>query len=388
MDLGVIEPDVRAYLMLHLEINPADFILKSHPFKIEPYDLTQQLVGLQKEKSKFPELFENTKLLYPPKVNLEQTSSSVTANYKAEIVNGKSLVDLTGGWGIDALAFAEKGFKTTHVEISDALQPYSEILFQALDTGTESVQMDGIEYAYQHLDFVDVIYMDPSRKTSLNSKAIRLEDYEPDVLEHLDLLLQKCDQLLIKTSPMLDIHMGIKQLGKVSRVHVVAVKNEVKEILWLLTKDLTELKITCVNLEIDQETFSYQWNTDQSVHRFSQLSKYLYEPNVAIMKSGAFQTLADQYEVEKLDTNAHLFTSDERKVFPGRVFEIIKFNSYKPKSVKKLYGKSARGVVTRNFKGNVKQLRTKFQFTEHDTDYLFFTSVKGLGATVIEARKL
>lgn len=43
----------------------------------------QQIEGIKKAKEKFPSLLENNDLLFPPKINLEQTSSEQTAKYKA-----------------------------------------------------------------------------------------------------------------------------------------------------------------------------------------------------------------------------------------------------------------------------------------------------------------
>jgi len=388
MNHSVLLPEVREYLLKHIHANPADFLLMSHPFKIDAKELAQQLVGLQKARFKFPELFSNEQVIFPPKVNLEQTSSFSTSAYKATLVSGKTMVDLTGGWGVDVLAFAKAGFSTTHLERNPELQAYSEQLFKALDLNVQSLCTDGINYAYQELDFVNVIYIDPGRKTSASPKAIRLEDYEPDVLQHLDLLLQKCDVLMIKTSPMLDLNRGMEQLKYVFEIQIVAFKNEVKELLWLLKKRPEQTEVVCVNLKSKQQFLRFNTEKDQNCDSFSAPKKYLYEPNASIMKSQGFKSLAESYNLEKLDINAHLFTSDSLMDFPGRVFEIQEFSAYKPKSVKKKYGKTARGIVTRNFKNTVKQLRDKFQFTENEMDYLFFTSVKGVGAVVIEAVKL
>lgn len=388
MDKRVLLPEVRSYLSEHIHANPADFILKSHPFEINVKSLTQQLIGLQKAKTKFPDVYDNTEVLFPPKVNLEQTSSWSTATYKASIVTGKSFVDLTGGWGVDVLAFAKAGFSTTHLEKEKDLQAYSKLLFEAYALQVDSKCADGIDYAYNDLDYVDVLYLDPSRKTSASPKAIRLEDYEPDVLTHMELLLHKCDTLLIKTSPMLDLHRGIEQLKHVNAVHIVSVKNEVKEVLWVCSKKAINTTVFCVNLETEQPPLKFQWDLNLPEVVYAAPMKYIYEPNASIMKSQGFDVLTNFYQLQKLDHNAHLFTSEKLIDFPGRVFDVITVLPYKPKLIKKLYGKSARAVVTRNFKNTVKQLRDKFQFAEHEKDYLFFTSVKGQGAVVIEAEKL
>ena len=383
----LLKPEIRKYLLEHLTEHPADFLLRSHPFQIDSKALTQQLVGLQKSQKKFPELHQHPEILFPPKVNLEQTSSATTALYKSHIVSGNSMVDLTGGWGVDVLAFAKAGFQSTHIERDKELQAYSKHLLIALQLDVKSLNLDGIEYAYEHLDYVDLIYMDPSRKTEKSAKAVRLEDYEPDVLEHLELLLHKCNYLMIKTSPMLDIKMGMEQLKLVSQLHVVSVKNEVKELLWILEREPVQTQIHCVNLETDQLTLMYNYDEVQSQNEYADPMNYLYEPNASIMKAQAFDALTLDYAVKKLDTNTHLFTSQDLVVFPGRVFKIAAVHPYKPKLIKKLFGKQNRGVVTRNFKNSVKELRAKFQIGEDDSQYLFFTQIHGGKPVVIECEK-
>jgi len=387
MNLEVLQPQVREYLMEHLQESAAGFVLKSHPFDIEGRDLAQQLVGLQKSRAKFPSLFEHPHILFPPTVNLEQTSSETTANYKASLIKGDVMVDLTGGLGVDVIAFAKAYSQTTHLEKNEALQEIASHNFKALHLSTKSHCKDGIKFLKTTDHLFDLIYLDPSRKTAVTNKAILLSDYEPNVLEHLDLLFEKADQVMIKTSPMLDITAGLKQLNHVSEVHVVAVKNEVKELLWILSKESKPLEITAINLETDQPIFTYQ-PSSTPFELTEKISDFLYEPNAAIMKTQAFSELADQFKVQKIDQDAHLFTSHNRVEFAGRTFKVRDVQDYKPKIIKRRYGNRAHAVVTRNFRESVHQLRTKFDLREHEFNYLFFTSIAGRGAVVIEAEKI
>jgi hypothetical protein len=389
MNLAVIIAEVDEYLRIHLHENAATFMLKKHPFQhISNQELTQQLVGLQKARYKFPMLFENHQIIYPPKVNLEQTSSEVTATYKSLLFKIDSMIDLTGGFGMDVSAFAKRCPITTHLESCAYLQPYAQQLLKTQLLPTKSLCTDGIVFLKKTLDSYDLIYLDPSRKTKTNTKAVLLKDYEPNVIDHLDLLLSKSKRVMIKTSPMLDITAGLKQLQKVGELYVVAVKNEVKELLWILSdKEVDQVTLTCINLQTEQPVFKNLWST-QSNTSFSKPQKYLYEPNAAVMKSQQFDSLMTQYSLEKLDQDAHLFTSKQSVDFPGRVFEIINVIENKPKNIKRLFAKTARAVVTRNNKESVAQLRKKYQFTEHETDYLFFTSSQELGSIIIEAVKI
>jgi hypothetical protein len=389
MNLLVIKAEVDEYLRCHLHEKAAVFMLKKHPFQhISNLELTQQLVGLQKARYKFPILFENRQILYPPKVNLEQTSSEVTAMFKSKLFEIDSMIDVTGGFGIDVYAFAKVCAKTVHLESSVNLQPYAQQLFKTQSFLTQSSCTDGVEFLKETSDSYDLIYLDPSRKTETNSKAIQLKDYEPSVIDHLDLLLRKSKRVMIKTSPMLDITAGIKQLQKVSLLYVVAVKNEVKELLWILTDtEDDQIVVTCVNLQTEQPDFKTLWGKQLNAS-YSKPLRYLYEPNAAVMKSQQFDALIMQYYLKKLDQGAHLFTSNQFIDFPGRVFKTISVVENKPKNINRLFAKTARGIVTRNNKESVAQLRKRYKFTEHETDYLFFTSSQELGPIIIEAVKI
>ncbi|PPK94855.1 hypothetical protein LY01_01608 [Nonlabens xylanidelens] len=390
MNLKVILPEVMAYLRSCLHENAAAFMLKKHPFnEVTNLELTQQLIGLQKARSKFPSFFENHQIIYPPKVNLEQTSSQATAVYKSQIFKIDSMIDLTGGFGVDVSAFAKAcPTTTTHIELSSQLQEYAQHSFKVQGLQTESYCADGMQFLKENNSLYDLIYIDPSRKTASHSKAVLLKDYEPNVIENLELLLEKGKQIMIKTSPMLDITAGLQQLKYVSSLHIVAVKNEVKELLWILNKDQVDTPVVkCVNLLTVQPVFESVIKY-KLIGRYSSPLKYLYEPNAAVMKSQEFDAILEQYPLAKLDHDAHLFTSESLIEFPGRVFEIKNVIDNKPKKIKRLYGKSARGVVTRNHKESVAQLRKKYQFSEHETDYLFFTSSEELGSIVIEAIKV
>ncbi|AZQ44044.1 class I SAM-dependent methyltransferase [Nonlabens ponticola] len=388
MNKLLLQPKVRTYLMDHLHTNVADFILKSHPFEeISSQELAQQLFGLQKARKKLPEWFENKNILYPPKVNLEQSSSSTTAIYKSQIASGESMIDVTGGMGVDVYAFAKAYKSTIHLELDEQLQALTAHNLEALKTNTKSYHGDGIEFLKRLDKQVDLLYVDPSRKTAASSKAVCLQDYEPNIIQHADLLLQKGKKILIKTSPMLDITAGMKELQYVAEIHVVAVKNEVRELLWLLDPQAIKLIYKAVNLETNQSPFAYEDDLDIDI-AFSEPKTYVYEPNAAIMKLQAFAQVARQFQIDKLDQDAHLFTSDKLIDFPGRCFEVMEVLPFKPKEIKRKFQKQAFTVVTRNSRLTANQLRAKYQLKEDAKNYLFFTSSKSLGAIVIKAIRI
>jgi hypothetical protein len=118
MNLNLLEQDVVDYVIRHEHVKIHQFALKKSPFQdIISKDLAQQLFGRQIAKTKFPYLYEQTGILYPPKLNLEQSSSEITARYKAELIKeNSSIIDLTGGFGIDCMEFHNKATKIKYCE--------------------------------------------------------------------------------------------------------------------------------------------------------------------------------------------------------------------------------------------------------------------------------
>lgn len=96
----------------------------------------------------------------------------------------------------------------------------------------------------------DWIYTDPARRDEHGGKVFRFSDCTPDIPANLKLLFQRTNNILIKSSPMMDISAGIKELDSVAEVHIVAVENEVKELLWILHENFSgKPKIKTINFE-------------------------------------------------------------------------------------------------------------------------------------------
>jgi len=204
-----------------------------------------------------------------------------------------------------------------------------------------------------------------------------LRDCVPNIPEHLELLFNKSNTILIKTSPLFDLQAGIEELKHVQGIHIVAVKNEVKELVWLLSKETSpKIKIRSLNFtKTGLEEFNGFFNQPTAaVADYSLAKNFLFEPNAAIMKSGLFVELSVETGTSKLHPNSHLYTSIENKNFPGRKFIIKEVEAYKPGYLKKRFKGSKANITTRNFPENVVQLRKKLKIKEGGKTYLFFTT--------------
>jgi hypothetical protein len=414
--LDATSSEIDAYLRNYLDADLADFALKKHPFEVPTAQLAQQLNGLKKARKKFPKLFAQRGVSFPPQKNLEQTSSQITACYKAQMVKYNSVADITGGFGIDALALAgyfdkvndahDSGHvvkantiplnrKVYHVEQDKSLQQIARSNFKNLGVGIQSFCEDGINWVKDFRGHLDLNYLDPARRDEHHRKVVFLEDYQPDVTEHLDLLLQKARYVMIKASPLLDITAAVGSLKQVFQVDVVAVNNEVKELLFLCAPD-TEIgqtiRINSINLESGQANFQHDLGINPGV-AYSEPLQFLYEPNAAVMKSQAYNQISAELNLPKLAANTHLLTGQELKTFPGRVFEVLEWQEFNLKKVKKKYGGGRFGVITRNLNGigilgSVKALRKHLSLGEHDTDYLIFAQLQDGKRVICHCRKI
>ncbi len=376
MNKEVLNTGIQHFINKNLDTDIVSVLLKKSPFEgISPQQLAQQIESKKKCKNKLPTWFRTPKIYYPKKLSVEQASSEVTANYKAEITGGKSLLDLAGGFGVDTYFFSRKIEKVLYCEIVKELSEIAAYNFKLLNALNIKVHnADGITFL-QHSDTnFSWIYIDPSRRNNGKIKAFKLADCLPNIPQHLALLLARSENMLIKTSPLLDLSIGLRELRFVREIHVVAVDNEVKELLWVLREGGSEeVHIKTINLGTSgDETFDFYFAEEKkAVSSFAEPLEYLFEPNAAIMKSGAFKSIGNLFSLQKLHEHTHLYTSDELIEFPGRRFKIIQNLPYNKKLIKAMAIAKA-NITTRNFPESVAAIRKKFKIGEGGREYLFF----------------
>jgi len=387
----LLHTEVQHFIDTNLKTNLPNLVLKGSPFEgITMQELAEQILCKSKCINKLPTYFTTSKIYYPKVVNIEQTSSEVTAQYKSNLVAGKSLIDLTGGFGVDSLFFAKQIQQVTHCEINESL---SEIVKYNLSLmGMENIHCvneDGISYLQKEKINYDWIYIDPSRRNEQKAKVFKLEDCKPDIAMHLDTLLKYTNNVMIKLSPFLDIHATIDQLKFTKEVHIVAVKNEVKELIILIQKGFDGVcRLKTVNIKTEKYDLFEGIFHSEVKSTFSLPKTYLYEPNSAILKAGLFNEVSFQLDIYKLNNNSHLYTSDKLIEFPGRSFKIISIYKYNRKQIKKNFSAKKANITTRNFNESVAQIRKKTGIKEGGDDYLFFTKDKEDSAIMIHCIKV
>ncbi len=377
MNKNILNIGIQEFIKINWNTDMMSVLLQKPIFDgVSQKELVEQCEAKKKCKEKLPTWFSTHQIYYPKKLNIEQTSSEITARYKLNLVSGKSLIDITGGFGIDSYFFSLKIDQITHCEIDENLSKIAAYNFDILGVKNSSfVSENGIDFLAKNSTLFDWIFIDPSRRNDSKEKVFFLADCLPNVPENLELLFSKSSNILIKTSPLLDFSIGINELKFVKEIHVVAVQNEVKELLWILEKDYqNSISIKTINFSKErQETFDFMWlDEKETIPEFVLPLNYLYEPNSAILKSGAFKTVANHFKLKKLQEHSHLYTSNTLIDFPGRSFKIEKIIPYQKKEIQRL-NLSKANVSTRNFPESVENIRKKHKLKDGGDLYLFFT---------------
>ena len=378
MDSSLLHPEIQKFITANIGADSSKLALQKNPFpNVNWIAILNQIAAKTKAKDKLPTFFKTENLIYPSKISVEQTSSEKTALYKASLVSGDTLIDLTGGFGVDDLYFSKVMKNVIHCEIEEELSNLVQHNFEIL--GIQNVQCElGDSYSYLEKtnSKYDWIYIDPSRRNDTKGKVFMLKDCLPNVPELLPFYFTKTDNILIKTAPILDISAGLLELSNVKRIHIVAVDNEVKELIWELSKSFSGAKtIKTINSTSEKsEEFSFELNSNTQFPNYDLPKKYLYEPNSAIMKSGGFDEIGIQYQLDKLHQHSHLYTSEKKIDFPGRVFEIQEVISYTKREMKSFLENKKANITTRNFPDSVEEIRKKWKIKDGGNVYCFFTT--------------
>ena len=353
--------------------------------------LARQTEGRKIVATKLPSWAENMSILFPVKISLEQCSSEATALYKAGLVSGESLVDLTGGFGVDC-SFLSKNFSSVdYVEQNEELCQIAEHNFAALGLNIRVNNAESVSFLAD-MPSVDCIYIDPARRDVKGKKTADLSLCSPNLLEIRDILLEKCNTLLIKLSPMFDISSALEVFPECKQVHVVSVKNECKELLLLVEGGFCgETEVVCIDLTPNSSLLTpnliVEKNEENStIIGYSAPKSYLYEPYASIMKAGLFKTVAKRYNVQKLHPNTHLYTSDEYiENFPGRSFQINRVTKVQRKEIQDI---EKANLSIRNFPGNVADIKKKLKLKDGGNIYIFACTLHDNSKVLIVCNKL
>lgn len=387
-------PEAQKFLADHARDDPAKLALRAARFPDLPVrELVQQLAARQRVREKLPVWVETPGVVFPLTLSLEQSSSERTARFKAGLVAGKTLADLTGGLGVDAWAFAEMVETVFFVEQNRDLAELAAHNLPALGRNNARIFAETAEDFLRKNGPFEWLYLDPARRNEAANKVFRLDDCTPNALELRPLFLEKAPNVLLKAAPLLDLDAALRQLQTVETVHVLAVENEVKELLFTLSRrGAEEPEIRAVNLlkNGQEHTFNFRRSEEAAAPvEFSAPGIFLYEPNAALLKTGAFRLLAARFGLRKLHPNSHLYTSDAlRGDFPGRVFSVKTTVKPDRKALHAVLPGGRANLTVRNFPASVAELRKKLALADGGEDYVFATTLADRKLALVVGNKV
>lgn len=388
---ALLNPQIQNYILEKNNSDVSKLAFQNNPFpEIDFKIILNQIECRTKSKDKLPTWFTTKNIIYPSKISVEQTSSETTAKYKSELISGENLIDLSGGFGVDDYYFSKKINQVIHCEINaDLSKIVAHNMEQLSVSNVTCIEGDSRETLLNLNRKFDWIYVDPSRRNDLKGKVFMLKDCLPNVPDEQEFYYNFSDNILIKTAPILDITSGISELKNVKTIHIVAVENEVKELLWEIEKHYYDaISIKTINFNKEKiDGFEFKFNSE-AFSKYSLPKKYLYEPNSAIMKSGGFTEIGNYYSLDKLHQHSHLYTSDDLIEFPGRVFEIDKIISYSKSDLKLYLENTKANITTRNFVDTVEIIRKKWKIKDGGNNYCFFTTDKNDNKIVLICTKI
>ena len=388
-------PELRAFLRQHNQDDPTKLLLSGSRYPdIDVRWVAEQLMARKQIRQKLPEWYAKAdELIMGGRVPAEQCSSEQTARYKRQLVAGDSLCDMTGGMGVDCYYMSRGLQRAIYTERQMHLCEAARNNFMAL--GADNIEVregDGRELP---IPDVETIYLDPARRAGDGSRVYDIAGCEPNVVEWRHELMKHCRRLVVKLSPMADIARLLQQMPETIEVHVIGVRNECKEIVAVLEEGNTgPARIVCVDFRTS-DILQFVFTADEEHAAEMMLAdmdaqmRFLYEPDVTLLKAGVFRLPCKKWGVRKLDANSHFYVSDTLiEDFPGRIFNINEIMPFSSKLIKTLKTRLPQAnIATRNFVLTSDELRKRSGIRDGGNDYLFGTTSHNHGQLLLLCRK-
>lgn len=393
-----LSPELKTFIREHAADNTDKLLLSASRFpELDISFAVDQILARRQIRDKLPAWYKLEDICYPSRLSTEQCSSEQTAAYKQRLIKGDVVHDLTGGLGVDSYYFSQKAREVVYIERFADYCSVARHNFSILNAGNIRVLHADVRDILRSLR-PDTFYIDPARRSDCNQRVYALSDCEPDILQLKPILLEQAQRLIVKVSPMADLEETLRLLPETKEIHILAVKNECKELLFIL-EDSTPLsasgvEIHAVNLRPDlpPQTFAFRLNEEKEAvsQTTDTVKQYLYEPHAALLKSGAFKLTARRFCLQKLHQHSHLYTSGQYcSDFPGRCFivdETFRFSGKLLKQMGRQFPKA--NLTTRNFTLTVAELRKRTGIKEGGDLYLFATTLANEQKVLIQAHKV
>ncbi|MGE8380968.1 MAG: THUMP-like domain-containing protein, partial [Sphingobacterium sp.] len=302
-----------------------------------------------------------------------------------------NLVDATSGFGVDSFYFSRRAKQVISCELNPDLAQISSYNARILSAANiEVVATNGVDHILNNPQaHFDYIYLDPSRRVQ-NKKVFLLDECEPNLVALQYDFFERSDVIISKLAPLLDISSALSMLVHVKDVYVVSLQNDCKELIFIQEKGyIGEPVIHAVRLfKEEQQIISFTYKEERAtLVDYSAPLSYLYEPDVALTKAGAFRTIANRFGLKKLHKSTHLYTSDQKiPDFPGKIFMIKQVESFT--EFKKNKSPLIADIIAKNFPLKTEEIKKKFKIKDTGDTFSFFTTLLNDQLIVIHTQRI
>lgn len=362
------------------EIGGNDLHVQARLRKEFPHDLVCAGLSLRefrlKAETKFP---GHASKMWFDRVGLEQCTSEIVAHHKAARFQGR-VWDYCTGAGSDAAALAQAGCDVISVDSDPACCLRATWNAEILTPERRPTFL--CARAEDLIDRSGLLHVDPDRRVTHQTRAVRIEDYVPG-LDQLQKWSREFSGGAIKLSPAANFGGKFPD----AEIELISVNGECKEATVWFGSIASEKPWRATALPSGE---SLSGDPLEAVSEIRPLGRYLFDPDPAIVRSGLVDLLAERLGIARLDASEEYLTGDEPvdSAFV-RTFEVQAQLSNNPKDLKAYLRGSRIGqleIKCRHIPVDVDRLRKQLPLNGTDPGVLIFARVEGRARAVIAQR--
>ncbi len=338
-----------------------------------------ELVTMLKCRQKAQEKFSKAHDMFFTTEALEQASGESIAQYIAErfsqvLPRGSDIMDLTCGIGGNAI-FLARYFQVKAVD-------HNEIHLTCAQYNSEVYGVSkSIEFilgrAEDNIQSTAAFFIDPQRTREGKTKTRFLTNSSPNILTLLPELLKVTQNICIKISPAFD-YSELQELPMMPEVEIIFEKNTNKAaLLWFGKFKTYERRATTLSPE-QVVSFTNQQMTNEVPISTKPLA-YIYEPNKSITKAHLVNEVANQYGLQKINSQIAFLTSNRLLKNVQDIFRIFRVISVQPFSLKTLKhdlvdkGIERAHIIARRFPQTPDEMKAKLKLKEDQEHVVILT---------------
>lgn len=344
-----------------------------------PGDVVRAAFALEELRRRGKEKFSRAERMWFDRQGLEQATSESVARHKAERFEGL-VADLCSGIGGDAIALAERG-DVLAIDDNPAACLRTRWNAEAYGVGDSvTTQCTTAQEWLENLrDSPPLVHIDPDRRAEGRGRSLRIEEGRPG-LDFLNRLMESVPGGAIKLSPAANF------LGKFpeAEIELVSLHGECKEAtVWF--GDLAAPGTWRATVLPANETLA--GDPLDALCEIGGLSKYLYDPDPSVVRSGLVNLLAEQLSLTRLDEAEEYLTSEKWCESPFlRGFEVLAERPNNERTIRKAVRKFEAGEVEikcRHVPINAEAVRRKLPLQGTGKLVLVFARIRGKTRAVL-----